>query len=97
AQAWPASTTSFVTVVLLAPVSWVTARMLLPSHRRWRMRARCSLVSLFILTFIRESKTNGNENPLGFVFSLLDSAVAVVYNRKHREVAVPVFALSTAK
>lgn len=35
-------------VFLLAPVSRVTDRMELPSHRRCRMRARSSVESLFV-------------------------------------------------
>jgi hypothetical protein len=39
AAACPASTTSLLTVVLLTPVNRVTARMLVPSQRRWMILA----------------------------------------------------------
>ncbi len=44
----PASISSFATVFLLAPVSRVMARMLIPSQRRWRIFARSSFESLFM-------------------------------------------------
>src|SRR5208282_5489069 len=70
-QACPASTTSFVTVFLLAPDSRVTARIELPSQRRWRIRARISRSSLFMarlydLFFLTSSIKGQNKRQKGF-------------------------------
>jgi hypothetical protein len=50
AAAWPASTIKRLTAFLLAPMRRVTTRIELPSHSRWRMRARAFRSSLFMLT-----------------------------------------------
>jgi hypothetical protein len=47
-HAFPASISSFVTALMLAPVIRVTARRLLPSQSRLRMVARASAESLFM-------------------------------------------------
>jgi hypothetical protein len=62
----PTSIRSFETVFLLAPGNRVMARMLMPSQRRWRILARPSFESLFILTLMLD-KAHGAYTVLGVV------------------------------
>src|SRR5215213_3505320 len=70
---------SLETVFLLAPVSRVTARMELPSQRRWRIWARCSLVSRFILTIMRSKGTYCQHRSLHYVEYVIDAAKSFLY------------------
>ena len=65
------------TAFLLAPVSRVTARIELPSQRRWRIFARSSGVNLFIGTLMLENSAGVNT-----VFALNVANSALVCDKR---------------